>query len=330
MKTTQRMAIILIVLCTFLLWDSAKTVQALEKDDKVIISVAVFGEINRDTLKGFKEGLQANGYIEGKNVTYVFDGPYRDITDLSSGVEKLMAYNPDLIFAASTLATMEVQKATIIKKVPVVFGLVNDPIRAGIIKEQEHPGDNITGVMLSNRVSKRLEWTIKTFPAIKTILLPYNPEDRGVLISLRKIEKIAEKLKVKLITREVRNDADIDALLGNFPTGIEAIFLVRSGIIIPRVEEFARLAKEKKLILCGTPLEIAEKGALFGFGVNTREIGIQMSRLADKILKGINPGDLPVETAEDYLAVNLKTAKAIGMRLEEEVLRQAHTIISPE
>jgi putative ABC transport system substrate-binding protein len=260
-------------------------------------------------------------------VTYLFDNVNHKIEKLDANITKIVNGKPDLIFAATTPVAIAVTKATKFNKIPVIFGPVNDPVSVGIVKEQRRPGENVTGVMLTDSTAKELEWAIKIAPKIKRILLPYNPNDKSSVISMQKASDAANMFKLTLDAREVRNHKEIDTLLTTFPDGIDAIFLPRDGMVMSRVEDFANVANPKKIILTGTRVEMAERGALFGFGFNGFMIGKQMARLADQILQGRKPGDLPVETAENYLSINLKTANMLGITISEHILRQAQTII---
>ncbi len=330
MRKTHMWLLLPALLFTSLVSWPLATVQAEEKHSSVVIAAMVYGKHNIITFEGFKTGMEEKGFIEGRNTTYLFDGPYQTIKDLDGGMARLMARNPDLIFAATTPVTLAAKKATTTNKVPVVFGPVNDPVRSGIVNNRKQPGDNITGVTLTDSTAKQLEWAVRLSPQAKTFLLPYNPNDNSSLISLQKVKEAVGMLGLELVVRATRSHAEIDALLAACPDNIDAIFLPRDAMIMSRVEDFAKVAREQKLVLSGTRLEMAARGALFGFGFNGFQLGRQMSRLADQILRGKNPGDLPVETAEDYLSINLKAAHSMGITISEQILRQAHTIIRPE
>ncbi|MCF6187940.1 MAG: ABC transporter substrate-binding protein [Desulfobulbaceae bacterium] len=289
----------------------------------------VYGKHNVVSLDGFKAGLKEKGYVEGKNIIYLFNGPLNSIKGVGAKMEQLVAQKPDLIFSATTPVSIAAMNATRENAIPVVFGPTNDPVKSGLVKTQKRPGGNMTGVMLTASTAKQLEWTLSLVPDIKNILFPFNPEDGSSVISMEQMKTAAATFGLNLIIRETRNHAEIDALIANCPDGIDAIFLPRDGMLRSRVEDFAELARRKKIVLSGTRLEMAEEGALFSFGFDGFELGRQMARLAALILNGKNPGDLPVETAEDYLAINLKTAQEMGITIDEHILRQAHKIIRP-
>ena len=327
MRVNWQLSAIRVALIASLLLLAVKTVIAAEHQDKFVIAAVIYGKNNASTLDGFKEGMKERGYVEGQNVTYLFNGTIKSLANLDDEVLQIVNKNPDLIFASTTPVAMAAAKATVANKIPVVFGPVNDPVSAGIVKEQRHPGENVTGVMLTDSTAKQLEWTIKIAPRTKHILLPYNPNDKSSMISMQKAKDAAEMFALTFDARQTRNHGEIDTLLATIPDGVDAILLPRDGMVMSRVEDFAKVANPKNIIVTGTRLEMAERGALLGFGFNGFMIGKQMARLADQILHGQKPGDLPVETAEDHLSINLKTANSLGITIPEHILRQAHTII---
>ena len=300
---------------------------AVEKKGPVVVALLVYGKHNLPTLEGFKAGLAEKGHGEGTSITYLFDGPTENKEELDTLMAKLMTGNPDLIFAATTPAALAAKKATAERKIPVVFAPVNDPVLSGVVPEQKRPGGNITGVMLADSTGKQLEWALRMNPAIKTVLFPYNPTDKSSLVSLQQIKEAGTLFNVTITPQETPSQAAIDALLAEPLDGIDAIFLPRDAMIMSRGGDFAALALRKKILLSGTRKEMAQRGALFSYGFEGVAIGRQAARIADLILKGKNPGELPVETAAEFLAINLKTAGKIGLTIDEHILRQAQEII---
>lgn len=296
----------------------------------VVIAALIYTKNNLPTWEGFKLGMKERGYIEGENVRYLFPGPVEKIEELDAAMAALTAKNPDLIYACPTPGALAAKKATQDKKIPVLFGPVNDPVVAGIVKEYQHPGGNITGVMLPESEGRRLQWLTEIVPGVKTILLPYNPNDKSSTLSFQNIQDAAATLHLKVVVKEVRTPAEIDTLLAQFPEGIDAIVMTRDGMIMTKVKEFAALAIKRKLPITGQRLEMTQNGALFSYGFDGFEVGRQVSRLAELIIKGKSPGDLPVETAQDFLAINLKTAAALGRTIDDHILRQARHVIRPE
>lgn len=291
------------------------------------IAILAYGAHNLPTVQGFIDGFKGLDYYEKENVAFIFNGTIKNKRDIESEMKKLIKQKPDLIFACTTPATRIAQKATQKNKIPVIFAPVQDPVNANILKNLKQPGGNITGIRLTDSTVKQLEWMLRLAPKTQSILLPYNPDDKSSDLSYQKIKKVAKLFKLEVVSKELRSHKDIDTFLENFPKQTDGIFLPRDGMIMARVKDFAKIARTQKLAISGTRFEMAEQGALLGFGFSGYELGKQAARMAGQVLRGANPGKLPVETAEDYLSINLKAAQKMGLKIPEHILRQAHIII---
>ena len=157
-----------------------------------------------DTVKGFKEGMTELGYVEGQNVTYIYDGPV-SADKLDAVAQDLVKAKVDLILAITTSATKAAQKATAGTDIAVVFIPVTDPVGAGVVASLTKPGGNTTGVTTSTQEGKRLEWLLQVAPTIKQIYIVYNPKDQSPVLALKTVSETAAKLGVELITREVQH-----------------------------------------------------------------------------------------------------------------------------
>jgi putative ABC transport system substrate-binding protein len=310
---------------------TATMAQAAETSTRpLVIAVLLYTANNLKNLEGFKAGMQDRGYVEGRDVTYVFNGPTAKISELDAEMAHLMSRQPDLIYAAPTPAAWAARKATMTQKIPVVFGPVNDPVDAGLLKDRQHPGGNITGVMLADSDGKRLQWIKEFSQQAKTVLVPYNPDDTSSVLSLQDAREAAAVLGLDIQAKAVRNQDEISALIAQgADDGIDAIFLPRDAMVMVRVKDFIDLSLRQKAILSSARSDLVEGGALFSYGFIGFEVGKQVARLADLILQGKSAGDLPVETAEDFLTINLETANAIGLTIAPHILRQAHQIFRP-
>jgi len=292
-----------------------------------VVSVVQLTRVDAITLQGFKDGMGELGYREGQDIVYLDDGPAETIDRLEPMIRRHLSRLPDLFFVSSTPATQAVKKATASTAVPVVFAPVNDPVASGIVPSLQKPGGPITGIRLPAGDDLRLGWLARIAPGVKRVYLPYNPGDPSARTSVALAQEAASKLGLKLILGEVRNGADIQAALAALPAGVDAIFLPRDSTVESHIAHFVILALERRLPLCAPSMQQTEAGALFSYGFVHRQIGRQAARLADQILRGIPPADLPVETAESYLAINQRTARVIGLPLPGEILMQADEVI---
>ncbi|MEG3639372.1 ABC transporter substrate-binding protein [Magnetococcus sp. PR-3] len=291
------------------------------------VGVLHFTNNNLPTLEGFKEGMRKLGYVEGEQIHYLFEGAAQDIDMLQPMAQRLVSQKPDLIFASTTPATLMAKKKAASIGIPVVFAPVNDPIATGVLNDLRHPGGDITGVRLGNSDPKRLTWLLKVDPSIKTVLVPFNATDSSALTTLKKVRIVAKQVGVELLEVPVTSAAEVTAVIKNFPPRSDAIFLPRDGLVMSRIKDFSKAAIQHKVVLSTPRYKQVEAGALMGFGFRGYDLGKQAARMADQILRGARAGDLPVETGEDYLFINLRTARAIGLQVPSQVLRSAYQVI---
>jgi putative ABC transport system substrate-binding protein len=290
----------------------------------VINDVAVLDQ----TVTGFKEGLTELGYIEGKHIRYVYDGPTTDLSKLSAAAQTLVAAEVDLIFSITTPATLAAKQATAGNGLPVVFMAVTDPVGAGIVDSMQKPGGNITGVAFGVQEARRLEWLVRISPEIKQIYVPYNPHDQSPVLALKMARNAAETLGVELIPREFYNPETLNDAVLNIPAEADAVFLLPDSLLGTRYSDMVMTATNRNLPTSGPNImTVKNNHVLTSFGEDIYLSGKQAARLAYQIFKGTRPADLPVEMAEFYLAINLNVAKTIGLNIPDEILRQADIIV---
>jgi putative ABC transport system substrate-binding protein len=280
-----------------------------------------------NTIKGFKEGMTGLGYVEGENVTYIYNGPI-GADKLDAEAQTLVEAKVDLILSITTPATKAAQKATTETDIAVVFIPVTDPVGAGVVASLTKPGGNTTGVTSVTQEGKRLEWLLQVAPEIKQIYVVYNPEDSSPVLALNTVSETAAQLGVELLTREASTTEEAEAAFMNVPPEADAIFLLPGSLVNTRAADVYKIATELELPTSGPNIATVNVGALTAYGVDLAAAARQQAaRLADQIFKGARPADLPVEIAEFYLVINMKTAQAIGLTIPDEVLRQADIIV---
>jgi putative ABC transport system substrate-binding protein len=268
-------------------------------------------------------------YREGENVTYIYHGTVPTIDQLDAEVQRLLDEGVDLILAGSTPAARAAARVTAGTGVEVVFVPVTDPVGAGIVKSINQPGGNVTGITNGGSDSRRLEWLLKIDPDIKRVYVPYNSDDLSPLSALTETIAAAGKLGVQLeLAPATTSEAMLEAIRV-MPEDIDAIFILPDSLAISHLEEFVQATYERRLPMSAPTTSQVSGGALMSFGLGFFEGGKQAARLADQILKGTSPADLPVETGEFTLGINLITADAIGLKIPEDVLNQADFIIRP-
>lgn len=286
-----------------------------------IITIAPFDEM----VESFKVSMAEQGYVEGKNINYIYDGPVGTPENLGPAIQKMIDLRVDAILSLTTTSTKVVKAATSSTKIPVVFSVVVDPVAAGIIDSLASPSGNITGVSMGLVEGPRLDWLKQIVPDLERVYVPYNPKDTAATLSFQGISAAAATLGITVVPREISTVEDVDAAIRDIPTDVDAIVMPSDITVKRRLEALAQAAIERKLPLT-TPSDI-QLGGLMVYGLDYTLVGQQIARQMLKVLGGTDPGAIPVETAEFLLQLNLKTAQAIDMQIPDSIIQQARIVV---
>jgi putative tryptophan/tyrosine transport system substrate-binding protein len=290
-----------------------------------IIGVVNYYPALEAVFESFKAKMAALGYVEGKNVTYIYHGALEDDPAVLGGeVKRLVDQKVDLLLTLGTPTTLAAKKGVVGTNIPLVFAPVMNPVKQGIVKSVSHPGDNVTGVQVINAAPKAMEWLLKLVPGTKTVYVPYHPADRVSVTTVEPLPDAATRLGVKLVLDAVHTPEEVMTAIETLPKNAAILFIVTPGL------ESHMSAMRKLAIARGIPIgayALSVEDTLFTYGTNSAGPGQQAARLVDQIFKGKKPADLLVETAEFFLGINLKTATAMGLDIPDEILRQADAVI---
>lgn len=301
-----------------------------EKNRRYKIGLVTNNRNGLRNIKGFQDKLAELGYNAGQNVDYMTEESPVSKGNLVAVLDKMVKADVDLIFTAGTPTGVAAHKATAGTEIPVIFGVIADPIAAGVITDLTHPGGNMTGVKLGANQARRIEFLLEMAPGIHRVLVPYDPEDAASSSAVAQLNRVASSFGVKIIERRVHNDPEVFELLRNIPEHLDAIFLVPGTTVNKHLKDVLGVARARKLPVSGPSLVQVEEGALTTYGFNHYDAGRQAARIADQVLRGVDPGNLPVETAEYFMAINLQAAEMIGLEVPYSILQQAKIIIRPD
>ena len=247
-------------------------------------------------LEGFKAGMEEAGYIEGQNIEYIYEGPAANPDALNEVIAGLKSKDVDLVLSFGTLATLRSKEGLEGTDIPIIFGPVTDPVASGIVTEILNPGGNITGIQTGNPTPKRLEWLLNIAPNIKRVYVFHNPDDNSSIQALDALMDTGPILNVEFVIFEASTLEEIVDGLDKMPEDIDAIFVNASATFERNINEFIAVADARKLPLAAPATANTRDGALTSFGHDNVPLGQQASRLADQILRGTKPTDLPVES----------------------------------
>jgi putative ABC transport system substrate-binding protein len=293
--------------------------------DKVsTIGIVTYANTNVSLREGFNAGLAEQGYVEGRNVRYIYAFITEDNDQMiDSKIRGLLSQDLDLIFAMGKLALSV--KELVKGDMPILFAGNAYPVETGLVQSLKRPGGNITGVKAADGISKALEWLVTIANGAKKIYLPYNPDDPMAIMELPRLNKAASQLGIELVIQKFYSVEEAAAAIENLPQDIDAVFMILSRILNRRNSELSSAAI-KRGIPTGSPIQLDED-VLVTLTSDFYDIGKKNARLAQQILQGAKPSDLPVETADTVLTINLKTAERIGLNIPDSILAQATTII---
>jgi ABC-type uncharacterized transport system substrate-binding protein len=284
------------------------------------------------SVVGLKEGMTALGYAEGKDIVYLMDDARGDQTRMLESTKKFVAEKPDAIYTVTNTALKVVIDATHASKTPVIFGSASGPVESGLVRGYVTPDSHVTGVTSGSieLVQKRLEILKQVLPRVKTIAAIGDLEADSSKAAFRLAEETARQLGLKLKPiRVTSREHAIESAKKITAKDADAIFLIPGFYSVSAVTGIAAQSKNARLPFGVYQLEhIKIPGALLSYGSSYYLDGKQSAGLLDKVLKGVPPGQLPIERPRQVqLILNLDTAKDIGISFRPEILSRADELI---
>jgi len=288
-------------------------------------------DLYADRIRAFRRGLSETGYVEGRNVAIEYrwaENKFDRLLDLAS---ELVRRNVNVIVTGYNLAAAQAAKAAT-TTIPIVFASGADPVTTGLVASLNQPGGNITGVTLlaTELVPKQVEVLHELVPAATTITVLLNPTNKDPFESMaRDAQAAAEKIGVQLIVLHASTDAEIAAaFVAIRQQKAGALFITPDSFLSSRNEVLATLALRDAVPTIGSFRGYAAAGGLMSYGGSVAEQGRQVGIYAGRILNGERPGNLPVlQINKIELAINLRTAKALGLTVPLPLLGRADEMI---
>ena len=297
-----------------------------KKPKKHIIGIVNLTPRLDAVIEGFKAGLAAQGYIEGKNIEYIYQGPATSPADLEPILDELIKMDVDLIFCLTTPAAKKAKMAVSGLDIPIVFAPIYAPVRSGIVSGIVEHKENITGVKIGGNSPKALEWLLKIDPEIKRVFVPFDRENSATRQSYMDLSKGASKLGVELVVSELSTLNELKDAFSGMPEDVDAIWLLNSFFLVSNIDLFMEKVYERRIPI-GAAASQHRAGVLVTYGQFHERTGKQAGHLADKVLRGAPARELPVEMSDFFLGINLRTAQRIGLEVPEEVLEHADSIV---
>ena len=280
----------------------------------------------------FRQGLRERGYVEGQNIVIEYraaDGKIERFPGLATELARLKV---DLIVAGSTASARAVQQVT--TTIPIVAFAMADPVGDGLVASLARPDGNITGSTFlgPELVPKRLVLLREALPTVSRVAALWHPGaygERTIRDMLKETEAAARALGVQLQLVEVQGPDEIDrAFSAMTRERADALIVLPSPMRFGERRRIVDLAAKHRLPSIFAAKEYVDLGGLIAYGASIDDLARRAATYVDKILKGTKPGDLPVEQPTKFeLAINLKTAKALGITIPQSLLLRADEVI---
>ncbi len=290
---------------------------------------AVSPSISAVRSEAFRQGLRELGYVEGKNIVteYRYAEGKRD--RLPALAAELVRLKVDVIVTAGASATRAAKKAT--STIPIVMAQDSDPVGKGVVASLARPGGNITGLStLAPEISgKQLELLKEILPKLSRVAVLGTSTRPGNAQALREVKLAAGAFKVELRYLDVLDPKKIETAFGAArKERADAVLVLAGRILTSHRTQIVELAVKSRLLAIYPFPVYVEAGGLMSYGVRRSDLFRRAATYVDKILKGANPAELPVEQPTKFeLVINLKTAKALGITIPPTLLLQATKVI---
>jgi putative ABC transport system substrate-binding protein len=282
-------------------------------------------------LAGFWQGLAALDWIDGRNLRMDVRWGAGNIDRIRMFAKELVALQPETILAQGTPVAAALQRET--RTIPIVFAVVGDPVGAGVVASLSRPGGNITGFISqeAEMTGKLLQLLVEIAPSVNRVAIIFNPDTTpgGGSYYLPAFEAAARSLKAAPIVAPVYNDAEIETVITSLGREPGGGFVVMPGnFMLAHRALVISLAAGNKVPAVYIIRVYVGDGGLLSYGPDIVDIFRRSATYVDRILRGAKPADLPVQLPVKFeMAVNLKTAKALGLTIPQSVLLGADEVI---
>ena len=278
-------------------------------------------------VAAFAQRMGELGWIEGRTVEIAIrwsEGRSERTAEIAA---EFVALKVNVIVAVGP-AAVQLKHATSV--IPIVFPIGPDPVGSGLVQSLARPGGNVTGLSIqaTELAGKRLELLRQVMPKLRRLVIVGDANYADSVLEMHEVETKARSLGLEVVLSGIRRPDDIDPAFAGFKTQADALYIVEDPLIAANTKRIIALALDSRLPTVFENREFVQAGGLLGYGPNFTALFRRSADYVDKILRGTKPAEIPVEQPTKFeLAVNLKTAKALGLTVSDSFLLLADEVI---
>jgi putative ABC transport system substrate-binding protein len=284
--------------------------------------------ITEESVEALRSGLSDLGYLENRTHVIEFRSAGGRIERLPALAAELVSHRPKVIVAASPMAALAAKAAT--TTIPIVMTNVSDPVELGLVASLARPGGNVTGMssMATGLSGKRLELLRDLLPGLARVGVVWESGMTAPRIAYQELEAAAPSLNLALESFAMSGSEDIDRAFKAVGERTKSAVVLNSALVVRQREAVVAAALRYKVAAIFYDADYTVAGGLMSYGARYSDLHRRAATYVDKILKGAKPADLPVERPTKFeLAVNLKTARALGITVPPSILLRADEVI---
>jgi putative ABC transport system substrate-binding protein len=282
----------------------------------------------RESTAALVQRLRELGWIDGRNVQIEYrwaEGRFDRSPEL---IAELVGLKADVIVTHAPPNVIAAKRTT--SAIPIVFAAVGDPVGIGVVASLSRPGGNVTGLSLQSAdlAGKRLELLREVIPGRRRLAILINAVNPNATLEVSEVRTAIQKSDFELTVLEIGRAEDIAPAIAGLQSGADALYVQTDPLFNTNRSRIGSLALDARLPTISGTREYVEAGSLMSYGANFTDLFRRAGDYVDKILRGANAGDLPVQQPTKFdLIVNLKTAKALGLELPPTLLARADEVI---
>jgi putative tryptophan/tyrosine transport system substrate-binding protein len=283
---------------------------------------------HRQWVAAFVQRLRELGWIEGRTIAIEYrygEGRSRRFAEIAA---EFVGLRVDVIVTSATIPALAAKQAT--TSIPIVFAAANDPVGTGLVASLARPGGNITGLSLQviDLAGKRLELLREVRPALRRLAILVDIINPGAVVEMHEVQAMARTFGLEVVTPDVRQPEDIAPALQSLKDRVEALYVVADPLISISRARINALALAARLPTVHGNRELVEAGGLMSYATSFLDLFRRAADYVDKILRGANPGGIPIERPSKFeLVINMNTAKALGLDVPPTLLARADDVI---